>query len=379
MLFERITMKFDSLESLRGVAALLVALSHSSFLYGQQHVFIANAGVFVDFFFVLSGFVMAFAYFDKVREGMPFSRFILLRFGRLYPLHLLTLLLWVPYVLAKGYAFHVLHLGEMDPWVKNSPLRFVYNIFLVNSLGFDNDLGWNAPAWSISVEFYTYMVFFFFVLLLRPVYKPVFSLILSVLSYAALVYVARDDPHTLLYTYKYGIFRCMGGFFLGMFVYHLSQRSRIQLKAFPASLIEVALLLIACALIAESHHKAMQLPVFPVFAVIVYVLSIQDVGVVSRFLKMKWMVLLGTLSYSIYMIHMLVFVLAANIWQYVLKLPVSSMTHREGGSPFKVIDTPYADLINLGLIALVIVISYFVYHRFESIFRDSFRRLALRR
>lgn len=55
------------------------------------------------------------------------------------------------------------------------------------------------------------------------------------------------------------------------------------------------------------------------------------------------------------------------------------MTHREGGSPFKVIDTPYADLINLGLIALVIVISYFVYHRFESIFRDSFRRLALRR
>lgn len=61
-------MKFDSLESLRGVAALLVALSHSSFLYGQQHVFIANAGVFVDFFFVLSGFVMAFAYFDKANS-----------------------------------------------------------------------------------------------------------------------------------------------------------------------------------------------------------------------------------------------------------------------------------------------------------------------
>ena len=75
----------------------------------------------------------------------------------------------------------------------------------------------------------------------------------------------------------------------------------------------------------------------------------------------------------------------ARLWSDVdlfsasLKLPVSSMTHREGGSPFKVIDTPYADLINLGLIALVIVISYFVYHRFESIFRDSFRRLALRR
>ncbi len=60
-------MKFDSLESLRGVAALLVALSHSSFLYGQQHVFIANAGVFVDFFFFLSCFVLAFSSFDKIR------------------------------------------------------------------------------------------------------------------------------------------------------------------------------------------------------------------------------------------------------------------------------------------------------------------------
>ena len=73
------------------------------------------------------------------------------------------------------------------------------------------------------------------------------------------------------------------------------------------------------------------------------------------------------------MIHMLVFVLAANVWQYVLKLPVSSMTARHGGAPFKVIDTPFADLINLGLLGLVILISYFVYHYFESFFRDYFR------
>ena len=372
-------MKFDSLESLRGVAAVLVALNHSSFLYGQQHVFIANAGVFVDFFFVLSGFVMALAYFDKVREGMPFSRFILLRFGRLYPLHLLTLLIWVPYVLAKGYAFHTLHMGEVDPFIKNSLERFIYNIFLVNSLGIDDNLGWNAPAWSISVEFYTYIVFFLVVFLLRAVYRPWFSLLIAVASYLALAYAARDDSYTLLYTYKYGIFRCIGGFFLGVFVYHLSQRSRMQCSAWKASVLEVVLLLCAVTMIAESHHKVMQLPTFAMFAVIVYVLSIQDVGVVSRFLKLKWMVMLGTLSYSIYMIHMLIFLLVSNVWQYVLKLPVTSMTHREGGSPFKVIDTPYADLINLGVIALVIVISYFVYHRFESIFRDYFRRLALRR
>ncbi len=371
-------MKFDSLESLRGVAALLVALSHSSFLYGQQHQFISNAGVFVDFFFVLSGFVMAFAYFDKVREGMPFFRFILLRFGRLYPLHLLTLLVWVPYVLLKGYAFHNLHMGEVDPFIKNSVQRFIYNIFLINSLGVDDDLGWNAPAWSISVEFYTYIVFFGFVFACRSIYKPFFSLALAVLSYAALLYVARDDSYTMLYTYKYGIFRCVGGFFLGVFVYHLSRNTQAQWSARLASVIELLLLLCACVFVLSSHHKFMQPPTFALFAVIVYVLSVQSVGVVSRFLRLKWMVLLGTLSYSIYMIHMLVFVLAANVWQYVLKLPVSSMTARHGGAPFKVIDTPFADLINLGLLGLVILISYFVYHYFESFFRDYFRRLAQR-
>lgn len=371
-------MKFASLESLRGVAALLVALSHSSFLYGQQHQFISNAGVFVDFFFVLSGFVMAFAYFDKVREGMPFFRFILLRFGRLYPLHLLTLLVWVPYVLLKGYAFHNLHMGEVDPFIKNSVQRFIYNIFLINSLGVDDDLGWNAPAWSISVEFYTYIVFFGFVFACRSIYKPFFSLALAVLSYAALLYVARDDSYTMLYTYKYGIFRCVGGFFLGVFVYHLSRNTQAQWSARLASVIELLLLLCACVFVLSSHHKFMQPPTFALFAVIVYVLSVQSVGVVSRFLRLKWMVLLGTLSYSIYMIHMLVFVLAANVWQYALKLPVSSMTARHGGAPFKVIDTPFADLINLGLLGLVILISYFVYHYFESFFRDYFRRLAQR-
>ncbi|MFT5164350.1 MAG: peptidoglycan/LPS O-acetylase OafA/YrhL, partial [Alteromonadaceae bacterium] len=109
-------MKFNSLESLRGIAAVIVALFHSGFMSGSKYALIAQGDIFVDFFFVLSGFVMAFAYVEKIQSGLGIKKFTLLRFGRLYPLHLFMLLVWVPYVLAKAFAYYKLGLGSNDPF-----------------------------------------------------------------------------------------------------------------------------------------------------------------------------------------------------------------------------------------------------------------------
>jgi len=78
-------LKFNSLESLRGIAAVTVALFHSGFVVGEKYPIIAQGPIFVDFFFVLSGFVIAFAYLQKVQQGLSIKTFTLLRFGRLYP------------------------------------------------------------------------------------------------------------------------------------------------------------------------------------------------------------------------------------------------------------------------------------------------------
>jgi peptidoglycan/LPS O-acetylase OafA/YrhL len=58
-------MKFRSLESLRGISAVIVALYHSGFISGEKYFLVAQGGMFVYFFFVLSGFVMAFSYLEK--------------------------------------------------------------------------------------------------------------------------------------------------------------------------------------------------------------------------------------------------------------------------------------------------------------------------
>ena len=81
------------LESLRGFAAIAVALFHfsnSSFL--TENPFIHNAETMVDFFFVLSGFVIAYNYFDRIVDLSSLVDFQVKRFWRLYPLHLVCLL-----------------------------------------------------------------------------------------------------------------------------------------------------------------------------------------------------------------------------------------------------------------------------------------------
>jgi peptidoglycan/LPS O-acetylase OafA/YrhL len=102
--------KIIELESIRGVAALLVVLFHipgwhPSFYYIG---FIRNSNLMVDLFFVLSGFVIYKAYSVKIQNKMDLFRIQFLRFGRLYPVHLLLLLLFQGVEFAKYYAELVL-------------------------------------------------------------------------------------------------------------------------------------------------------------------------------------------------------------------------------------------------------------------------------
>ncbi|WP_417547980.1 acyltransferase family protein, partial [Marinobacter segnicrescens] len=126
---------FTRLESLRGLAAIMVVLYHSPFRFGETSApIITNSYLFVDFFFVLSGFVMAYAYGDKIRGGMGFGEYVTLRLGRLYPLHLFTLMLWVPYILIKQYLYET-GFGGTSQLDENNPTTFITNLFLIHGLG----------------------------------------------------------------------------------------------------------------------------------------------------------------------------------------------------------------------------------------------------
>src|ERR1700760_1005878 len=82
---------FLCLDALRGTAAIVILLFHVPYFFGAvlfQHGYIA-----VDFFFMLSGFVLSFAYQEKIDQGGFFLRFAKIQMVRLYPLYFLGLVL----------------------------------------------------------------------------------------------------------------------------------------------------------------------------------------------------------------------------------------------------------------------------------------------
>lgn len=368
-------MKFVSLESFRGIAAVLVAVMHSPFYYGDEFPLVARAEMMVDFFFVLSGFVLAMAYQKKIAEGFSFVEFILLRFGRVYPLHLFMLLLFVPYIGIKIYVYYAMGIGKTDPLEHNNLWTFLSNLLLIHSLGIGQGASWNEPSWSISVEFYTYIVFFVYVFLLGGRLRFATSLVASLAAYGCLYWLADS---TLIKAHDLGMLRCLGGFFMGVFVYDLFSVTRQNLSVLMLSLLEVAAVSLSVILIlASPGSKLVELFAFISFGLVVYVFAIQADGVVSKLLCLKPFVFVGKLSYSIYMTHLLFWGVMSNIWHYVIKGPVRTFVAANGETVSR-IDTPYALAINVGLLMLALLVSYFTYHYIETPWRDRFRVIAKR-
>jgi peptidoglycan/LPS O-acetylase OafA/YrhL len=118
--------RFAVLDSWRGIAACMVALFHLRVLsHVGDAALVRHASLFVDFFFVLSGFVITGGYAERLAAGFGAWRFALLRFGRLYPLHLAVLAAFVwlggaPLATPEGslgFAAHLFLLG----WASSPP------------------------------------------------------------------------------------------------------------------------------------------------------------------------------------------------------------------------------------------------------------------
>src|SRR3990167_7225439 len=98
--------RFEALDSLRGVCAILVVMFHMPVAsHWRTWDFIQHAYLFVDYFFVLSGFVIAHAYAERLKTGADAGRFMVRRFGRIWPMHVLMLAAYVGLVLVAPKRF----------------------------------------------------------------------------------------------------------------------------------------------------------------------------------------------------------------------------------------------------------------------------------
>lgn len=297
--------RFEALDGLRGVSALMVVLLHLplSGRLGSVALF-HNAFLFVDFFFVLSGFVIAHSYADRLASVADVRRFALSRWRRVYPLHLAMLLLFLGFELAT---FAAKGPGEAFQG-GNSVQAFLANLFLIHAFGTVSSLGWNYPSWSISAEFGAYLLFAFGSLAFGR-RLPLALALLVLVALPALLFLAGTADTTV----TFGWLRCLAGFACGALL-RLRSAPSVARPVSPASgtIREACAALLAIVFVIEAGATPLSLAAPLVFTLVVAVFA-GEAGILSRLLKTPECAFLGLVSYSIYMTHAFVISRAINV------------------------------------------------------------------
>ncbi|WP_167558780.1 acyltransferase family protein [Bradyrhizobium canariense] len=300
---EETKMHFRVLDSWRGVAALLVAIFHLNVLSAVYSLdFVRNAYLFVDFFFVLSGFVITHSYADRLGTLGGLGTFAIRRLGRLWPLHVVVLLAFVivegakAVSAARGASFYY------PPFTGATSLHSILtNLAFAQSFGVEQQLTWNPPSWSICAEFWTYLIFaaafFIAATWLRRIRFATEAFIVAILigSASILISFAR---HGIDATYDLGLARCIYGFLVGHLTYRL-WRAASHIK-FSTGLLEVGALIAVTGYVSVAGRTEYSFLAPLVFAFVVFVFAFES-GPVSRLMLNKGNAWLGRISYSIYM------------------------------------------------------------------------------
>ena len=109
-------------------------------------------GVYI--FFCISGIVFAATYLN--RGKISINDFFYRRFARLYPLHLITLV-----IVAIIQLYNIEILGKYEIYLVNDLKHFFLNLFFISNWGFQKGYSFNGPIWSVSTEILVYIFFFF--------------------------------------------------------------------------------------------------------------------------------------------------------------------------------------------------------------------------
>lgn len=351
-------MKFEALDAFRGIAAIMVLLFHSIFYFKEiPNPLVLHSDLFVDFFFILSGFVMSHAYQDKIKLSLSFKNFMIIRFARLYPLHLFTLLIWVPYVIAQIFVYSY-GIGSTNPAEKQNFHSFFLNLFFLQTFAPPSGAGWNWPSWSVSVEFYLYLLFFYFFRLIHKYYIIYFVLVIFT-CYSLLSFF--PDP---LLTNHIAFLRGIGGFFVGLFLYEIHRLKLIKINSFFIATLLEFLTLVGIIFSVSNYSKDLYssyLLSILLFSLGVYFYSIQSIGIITKILQIKLFQFLGQISFSIYLLHGLILAISSNIAVYLFKLPKVIL---ECGK--EAIISNYSLLINTILILIVIILAKYSFRYIET-------------
>ena len=304
--------------ALRGLAAWWVVGYHfrenlPPFGPGSRELWsvLSRGALAVDLFFIMSGFVMALSYGPAFHQGVTlrgFFRFIALRLGRVYPLHILILVLFISVPVALSVTGRP-PLDSQFPWD-----YFVQSVFLVQASGIFHGLAWNLPAWSISTEMMFYLLCPAILvgtargLLGIPAHLVVMACVLVMIAFIGIMAGGLTNGIE-----RYGVFRCIFECTLGVLLFRASAMAGTR-----GWLMLVLLAVSALCGWVYATGVAPDYAVVPLaFACLLWSL-LHPRNWLGRAISNPVLLWLGRLSYATYMVHFLLkywvkFLLGGNV------------------------------------------------------------------
>ncbi len=290
-------LRYRVLDTYRFFAASGVVLYHFEAHFGPfmpNHVpRLEKLQCLVDFFFVLSGFVLMHTYRQGPWTWAGHRDFLWKRFARLYPLHLATLALCC----LEGALVLALGLKVRDPSFFD-PSLIPSNLLLIQAWGVNDHPGLNSPSWSLSAEAFVYLLFPVLVGLLSRIgaWKGI-AVAITIAVVTALVRDRCDWGDASVATYDFGNLRALPSFLIGMATCSILDRV-------PARRIGWALPnALGAGVVAMMLLDAPAYAILGAFPVLVGAIAMAERGGSRSVLASPGFVMLGNASFAIYLTH----------------------------------------------------------------------------
>lgn len=291
-------MRNYSLDFFRGIAAVLVCIGHLYF-WNNNFTTISSAFILaVDFFLVLSGFVISQSILTKKDFSIP--KFIANRWFRLFPVFFLCfVLIGIPklffshdYVLPNFYdLIKYLIIGHMLPINLDSQFKDPLSI-----------------AYTISAELWVGAIIFPIIYFTNKIFKFLILILIIFYSYINIILYSpnfMDIHYDFFNDYIYfGALRCFLDYSIGIITYLISTNlNKIKLKESIISILQVSTILLIFLIYTPINYDRNLEFVAPLFFSILILLISTKKGLVYKSTNKNFSIFLGGISYPIYLIH----------------------------------------------------------------------------
>jgi peptidoglycan/LPS O-acetylase OafA/YrhL len=302
---------FLALDGMRGFGAMLVVIAHCYMFWGGYSM--PNGVPLVDMFFLLSGFVIAFAYEQKFHAGMSVRKFMLQRLVRLYPLYLVGFLMGAVVRLVMIADRGPEELGEY--FIELGPQLFMLpSPHLAETPTF---YLFNGPAWTLFFELVANL---FYILCWHWLKSTrVLAIVVGLAALwlaAATIAGGKLDMGPTWRDFWGGFARVSFSFFGGVLMFRLSGSPKKVTGRITWWALAPAPLLLLAALLDVPKMFWPELRLFTVMVV-----SPALMWMASRMMPPRWMwktfATLGAMSYAMYILHYPIFLALQRVaWKF---------------------------------------------------------------